>query len=106
MDARAKMSDLITREETIKAITDYANLIWREFHEPFNTFAVIDTILNVPKAADVKPAVRGKWIWKSDKRMWECDKCGETTTDACMGKPRANFCPWCGADMRPTEDTE
>lgn len=51
-------------------------------------------------AADVKPVVKGKWIWKPDKRWWECDQCGETTTDACMGKPRANYCQWCGADMR------
>lgn len=54
----------------------------------------------LPVIPDVKPVVRGKWIWKPDKRWWECDQCGEKTTDACMNKPRANYCPWCGADMR------
>ena len=53
--------------------------------------------------ADVKPVAKGKWIWKPDKRWWECDQCGETTTDACMYKPRANYCPWCGADMRQND---
>ena len=29
-----------------------------------------------------------------------CDQCGEKTTDTVMGKPRWNYCPSCGADMR------
>ena len=47
--------------------------------------------------------MRGHWILDSDPgEPWKyrCDQCGETTTDTCMGKPRANWCPLCGAYMR------
>ena len=45
-------------------------------------------------------AHKGTWVWKPDKRCWECDQCGETTMESVMYKPRFRFCPWCGAEMR------
>lgn len=44
-----------------------------------------------------EPAKHGKWIVNG--RLWECSICGETTNNTCMGKPRANYCPNCGAKM-------
>ena len=53
-------------------------------------------------AADVRPMVSGRWIDVSSEyiKVFRCDQCGEETMDTCMDKPRANFCPNCGADMR------
>lgn len=50
---------------------------------------------------------RGKWIHHPEigwGETWLCDQCGEETTSTVMGKPRANFCPSCGADMRGEQD--
>lgn len=50
-------------------------------------------------AADVRPVVRGKWIWTVDDdeylgEYWKCNLCGEHSY---IGY---NYCPDCGADMR------
>jgi len=46
---------------------------------------------------------RGRWI-SADAIFggvpFYCSECGENTRDTVMGKPRWNFCPNCGADMR------
>ena len=57
----------------------------------------------ITAAADVRPVVPGRWELDSDPgEPWRyvCNICGEKTKDTVMGKPRANFCPNCGADMR------
>ena len=47
--------------------------------------------------------IKGRWI-SSDAifggEPFYCSECGENTRDTVMGKPRWNFCPNCGADMR------
>ena len=47
--------------------------------------------------------IRGRWI-SADAifggEPFYCSECGENTRDTVMGKPRWNFCPNCGADMR------
>lgn len=46
---------------------------------------------------------RGKWIHKVEPYAWVCSECGEETTSAIMGKPRYQWCPMCGADMKEGE---
>lgn len=45
------------------------------------------------KAADVRPAVRGRWD-KDTPFGYKCSLCG------CIMPGETNFCPKCGADMR------
>ena len=48
--------------------------------------------------------MKSEWIMDMGE-IWICRNCGEPCKDHFMGKPRWNFCPWCGADMR-AEQTE
>lgn len=80
----------------------------KDDHEMISTHI----IFNAP-TLDVKPVIKGKWITKikSDLRgdMWPTNpKCSE-----CGGEPyylntvyNYKFCPYCGADMRESEDKE
>lgn len=67
----------------------------------------LQAIISDIPAADVRPVVRGKWIDVSPAhiKVFRCDQCGEETTDTCLDKPRANFCPNCGAMMEDNLDT-
>ena len=60
---------------------------------------VIEVLNKVPSAQPM----RGRWI-SADAIFggvpFYCSECGENTRDTVMGKPRWNFCPNCGADMR------
>lgn len=56
-----------------------------------------------------KPELRqkGKWIedgYNGYKAV--CSECGEPCASYVMGKPRDNFCKWCGADMRGDKDDQ
>ena len=50
------------------------------------------------KRKDKEHVRHGRWIING--RLWECSICGETSNNTCMGEPRANYCPNCGAKMR------
>ena len=62
-------------------------------------------------AADVRPVVRGTWVGDYDGYadgapvydMWSCSKCGKIFLEW-DERPDWNFCPNCGADMRPREE--
>ena len=58
--------------------------------------------VNDLSAADVRPVVRGEWIWTVDDdeylgEYWKCNLCGEHSY---IGY---NFCPNCGVDMRESK---
>ena len=63
-------------------------------------------------AADVRPVVRGEWIFDSDN-LPICSECQEIALQRMFVKipsliqdvrmVRSNFCPFCGADMRGKE---
>lgn len=48
---------------------------------------------------------KGHWIKDRDgKDKAACSECGEMCATYAMGKPRDQFCLWCGADMRGDPD--
>ena len=72
---------------------------------------MLDEIESIP-AADVRPVVRGKWIPvgldDADEGMFKCSECGSEHffPEILLGIPADNFCPECGADMRPQPPKE
>lgn len=60
--------------------------------------------LNDIPTADVKPVVRGEWrLYSPLTDAYECNNCGYQVIDESF---RTNFCPNCGADMRPEYGVE
>ena len=55
---------------------------------------LIDAVATIP-AADVRPVVRGKWVYNAPfDNIPYCSECLMPQGSEC------NFCPNCGADMR------
>lgn len=70
---------------------------------------LIDAVATI-HAADVRPVRRGKWTCRRTLEHdggWWCTACGNELT-IYMGNrsDRYNFCPNCGADMRPQPPKE
>ena len=76
-----------------------------DFQKPPTWNDAVEIVENFPPA-DVRPVVRGRWILDSDPGepwKYKCDLCGEVTNNTCMGKPRYNYCPMCGALMEDND---
>ena len=101
------MTDYISREAAIEAITEVATnsdrsavfVVWPICGE------VEENIKSIP-AADVRPVVRGHWIGTKEAedmgdimKEFTCSVCGCCEWD-CTESESFNFCPKCGADMR------
>lgn len=96
------MNDYIKREDALNALCDICvdklicdKAYQTECHKKF---------MDIP-AADVRENVRGHWtnvqIYVTGSSMADCSICGVTVHDSFMGNAAPNFCPNCGADMRP-----
>ena len=85
------MAEYIEREQALDVINladftdDHGLLLWAD--------SVQACLLDIP-SADVVPVVHGEWI-RIAESMWKCSHCGNGS--CCRG----NYCPDCGADMRP-----
>ena len=91
------MVEYIEREKVLKAFTE---CIW-----DMAILADLDSIVRDMPAADVRPVVRGKWVYKGyptkngEIGVLFCSKCNHAQwTDL------FSFCPLCGADMREGEE--
>lgn len=114
-----KMSDLIRREDAIKAYNEAMDELvkwqmeeWQlgDFSEcEFNTTDCKHIVrkLEVIPTIDAVSVVHGEWMpnpkigWGE---TWVCSICGEKTTSSVMGYPRYNYCPICGAKMKGADD--
>ena len=101
------MTDYISREAAIEAMFKDAeahpgHIFWVTQHE---------ALRNIP-AADVRLVVRGRWklggygqISDATEKWYDQFLCGGFLyCSVCKGRTsvKFNFCPNCGADMRPT----
>lgn len=83
----------------------------KPYHQDADDIA--EMLQNFPDA-DVRPVVRAHWYWDKDGMdwnigAWRCSACKamspmwwNTDRGSPMHKSGHNFCPNCGADMRPT----
>lgn len=103
-------SEYIDRESAIEAAIDAADE-WGGGYNP-NRAAQIREGINYLPAADVKPVVRGEWVWDENGMdwgigAWICARCHnrpETTWHTMrdiipLRWSGSHYCPNCGADM-------
>jgi len=94
-----QLDDTISRQAAIDALME---ILDRPNHAEFlYTDEICKALKALPPAQQERK--KGKWIYHTEigwGDTWLCDQCGEKTTSTVMGKPRANYCPMCGADMR------
>lgn len=65
----------------------------------------IEAIEDFPEA-DVAPRQQGQWIKIAGEWLWRCNRCGEITVESIKHKPRARYCPNCGASMQKVKKNE
>ena len=96
------MAEYIEKEKAARILREEAAAHYpTAFH--VGLYAAARAIDSIP-AADVRPVVRAVWRRYSPfTDTYECSNCGEQVIDQQF---RTNFCPNCGADMRPQPPKE
>ena len=96
-----RMSDLISRQAAIDALGERP-MVWvgsdYELGARNQYDADVLALETVPSAQPERKS--GRWIedgYNNYKAV--CSECGEPCGTYVMGKPRDNFCKWCGAKM-------
>ena len=95
------MSDLIKREDAIKAV-------WSPQVRPnaliFDALkrAIESGINNIPSAD--RP--QGEWMSKCGNKVCTCSSCGEDYDHTYEWIEKWNFCPNCGARMKGADDED
>ena len=109
------MAEYIEREKAIQVVLDACN-------ECLDTCAEFDGIvpdcnqcmldgvhrrLRATPAADVRPVVKARWVYTDMSRL-VCSNCGSPVAFALKadGWHHGDYCPNCGADMRPEPPKE
>lgn len=84
------MSEYTERAKVTDALIDKTSIVGSELEDAVNAICAI-----LP--ADVRPVVRGKWLF----HMFTANLCGyECRVCHTIWDVPTNFCPNCGADMR------
>jgi hypothetical protein len=101
------MAEYIEREAAIELLSEPITmsmcLSTEECHHKIAQQRIDRYLIESIPAADVRPAVRGKWRerrFSKNAYGFECSVC-HTTWDSVT-----SFCPFCGADMRPQPPKE
>lgn len=101
------MADFIKREDIENAIKSCTRIDGRPLDD-YDTMMIyeINDLIDCIPSADVAERKRGKWLEVFYGIV--CDVCGGAIADDAykrhfMPDGRPNFCPFCGADMRPNE---
>lgn len=92
---------LISGEDAIGAITNYAKFLRDNFHEPCNLTGMIDAIEALPT---IDPVKHGRW--ETEVRtikgykipFFACSNCGKNAVE------EYRYCPICGARMMEGEE--
>lgn len=101
------MDDLISRQAAIDALAD---MHCKSDEDGYVWIIRSDAWARIDALPSVTPKQKkGKWLRygedgypnNEDTVFWQCDQCLEQYTGRAKKIP--NFCPNCGADMRPTE---
>ena len=75
-------------------------------NKSMNLFECRKRLESIP-AADVRPVVRGKWLDDWETGCSECSVCHDSFLwEDFKGVADWNYCPNCGADMRPEPPKE
>lgn len=112
------MTEYISREAAIAVIEEkqkelcpvgmYSrHAVYGSDREKFDAWQeIIDTLEAIP-AADVRPVVRASWLEDWETGCSECSVCPDSFLwEDFNGVADWNFCPSCGADMRPQPPKE
>ena len=118
------MSDLIKREDAIKAIHNYwkkrldtlptkesqCGEVYADIQEMDKILEHNKTLCNFINAIPSADRPQGEWkpfdlTW--GRSIYACSACGESVeVPTCMNKPLFKFCPLCGARLKGADDED